>query len=122
MKQWQVLQTVFPEVITDNFDFIDYQESDHTLEYRLDEREYMSREDYKKGRVRPYGFTDYKTIQDLPIRGKSVYLHVRRRKWVDNSTGEMFTYDFDNLTESGKLQRMPCTLGHQLPILTVALA
>ena len=69
--------------------------------WRLDEREYMSREDYKKGTVRPYGFTDYKTIQDFPIRGRSVYLHVRRRKWIDRSTGEIFTYDFDGLTESG---------------------
>ena len=57
------------------------------LEYWLDKREYMSREDYKKGTVRPYGFTDYKTIQDFPIRGRSVYLHVRRRKWIDRSTG-----------------------------------
>ena len=101
MKQWQVLRTVFPEVTTDNFEFTDYQEKSYSLEYWLDEREYMSREDYKKGTVRPYGFTDYKTIQDFPIRGRSVYLHVRRRKWIDRSTGEIFTYDFDGLTESG---------------------
>lgn len=72
-----------------------------SIEYWLDEREYMSREDYKKGTVRPYGFTEYKTIQDFPIRGRSVFLHVRRRKWIDRSTGEIFTYDFDGLTESG---------------------
>ncbi len=27
MKQWQVLKTIFPEVITDNFEFVDFQES-----------------------------------------------------------------------------------------------
>ena len=48
-----------------------------------------------------YGFTGYKTIQDFPIRGRSVYLHVRRRKWIDRSTGEIFTYEYDNLTEFG---------------------
>lgn len=101
MKQWQVLHTVFPDIITDNFDFTDYSESPDKLEYWLEEREYMSREDYKKGTVRSYGFTDYKTIQDFPIRGRSVYLHVRRRKWIDRSTGEIFTYDLDDLTESG---------------------
>ena len=95
MKQWQVLRTVFPEVITDNFEFTDYVEQADRLEYWLDERKYMS------GTVHPYGFTDYKTIQDFPIRGRSVYLHVRRRKWIDRSTGEIFTYDFDGLTESG---------------------
>ena len=72
MKQWQVLQTVFPEIIIDNFDFIDYQESDNALEYWLDEREYMSREDYKKGTVRPYGFTEHRTIS-IPTYGKSNY-------------------------------------------------
>lgn len=48
MKQWQVLRTVFPEVITDNFEFTDYIEQADRLEYWLDEREYMSREDYKR--------------------------------------------------------------------------
>lgn len=101
MKQLEVLKTVFPELITDNFEFIDYKESDTLLEYWLDEREYMSREDYKLGCVRPYGFTECRTIQDFPIRGHAVYLHVRRRKWLDRSTGEIFTYTYDNLSEAG---------------------
>ena len=101
MKQWQVLRTVFPELIVDNFEFTDYVEKADRLEYWLEGRDYMSREDYKKGTVRPYGFTDYKTVQDFPIRGRSVCLHVRRRKWIDRSTGEIFTYGFDGLTESG---------------------
>lgn len=101
MKQWQILKSVFPEEITDNFEFVDYKENSNNIEYWLDEREFMSREDYKKGTVRSYGFTDYKTIQDFPIRGRSVYFHVRRRKWIDHSTGEIFTYDFENLTETG---------------------
>lgn len=48
MKQWQILRTVFPEIITDNFEFTDYRESSESLEYWLEERDYMSREDYKK--------------------------------------------------------------------------
>ena len=101
MKQWQVLQTVFPSVLTENFEFTDYRDNGDSLEYWLEEREYMSREDYKRGTVRPYGFTDYKMIRDFPIRGKAVYLYIRRRKWIGRSTGEMFTYAFDNLAEPG---------------------
>lgn len=52
MKQWQVLRTIFPEFITENFEFVDYKESDNQLDYRLDERGYMSLEVYKKGTVR----------------------------------------------------------------------
>ncbi len=50
MKQWQVLKAIFPEVITDNFEFMDYQESADRLDYWLDERGYMSRETTRKGR------------------------------------------------------------------------
>jgi hypothetical protein len=63
---------VFADVITDNFEFTDYKKSESTLEYWLDEREYMSGEAYKKGSVRPYDFTEAKTVQDFPIRGRSV--------------------------------------------------
>ncbi len=101
MKQWQILSTVFPSVITEYFEFVDYQESDVRLDYWLDEREFMEREDYKKGSVHPYGFTPEKTIQDFPIRGRSVYLHIRRRKWLDRSTGEIFSYTYDDLTVEG---------------------
>lgn len=101
MKQWQIIKTVFPEVITENFEFTDYKESGVRIDYWLDEREYLAPEDYKKGTVHPYGFTEYKTIQDFPIRGRSVYLHVRRRRWRDCATDETFTYTFDDLAEEG---------------------
>lgn len=103
MKQWQVLKTIFPEIITENFEFVKHKESEGRLDYWLDERGYMSREDYKKGTVREYGFTEEKTIQDFPIRGKAVYLHVRRRKWRDTQDGSIFTYDYDLVEEGSRL-------------------
>ena len=103
MKQWQVLKTVFPPIITDNFEFMDFQESAMQLDYWLDERSYCSREDYKKGTVREYGFTEERIIQDFPIRGKAVYLHVRRRRWRDSADGSIFTYDYELAEEGSRL-------------------
>lgn len=100
MKQWQVLRTIFPAFITENFEFVDYKECDNRPDYWLYERGYMSREDYKKGAVREYGFTEERVIQDFPLRGKAVFLHVRRRKWRDTDDGSIFTYDYD-MTEDG---------------------
>jgi len=36
------------------------------------------------------GFTEQSIIQDFPLRGKPVYLHIRRQKWLvgNNDTGE----------------------------------
>lgn len=103
MKQAEVLKTIFPEVITDNFDFIKYEEQADRLDYWLDERDYMSREDYKSGTVREYGFTEERKIQDFPIRGKAVFLHIRRRKWRDTIDGSIFTYNYELVEEGTRL-------------------
>lgn len=101
MKAYQILRCIFPEVLSDYFDIVDYKESSSRLDFWLDERNYQTKEDYKRGTVSSYGFTDEKIIQDFPIRGKAVYLHVRRRKWRDSSSGEIYTYSYENLTANG---------------------
>ena len=100
MKQTQILKTIFPEEITDNFDFIKVEHSKTELHCWLDEKAIQSREDYKLGTIREYGFTDERIVQDFPIRGKSVYLHIRRRKWRDTTDGSIFSYDYE-LAENG---------------------
>ena len=30
-----------------------------------------------------------------PIRGRATYLHVRKRKWLDKDTGEIFSYEWE---------------------------
>ena len=47
-----------------------------------------------------YGFTDIVTIQDFPIRGKGVYLHIRHRKWLNKATNQIITRKI-NLTHNG---------------------
>jgi len=52
-----------------------------------------------------HGFTDYSVIQDFPIKGKAVYLHLRRRKWLNPSTGEIITRKFDIAHEGTRLTK-----------------
>ena len=40
-------------------------------------------------------FTEQSIIQDFPLRGKPMYLHIRRRKWLEKSTGKVFTNSYD---------------------------
>ncbi|MGN0029060.1 MAG: hypothetical protein ACI35Q_04925 [Marinilabiliaceae bacterium] len=44
-------------------------------------------EDRGNRSVTAYGFGEYHTIQDFPIRGRTTYLHVRKRKWLDRGSG-----------------------------------
>ena len=40
------------------------------------------------------GFQDEITIQDFPLRGKYVYLHIKRRRWTNKTTGEIIKRDW----------------------------
>ena len=40
------------------------------------------------------GFLDEITIQDFPLRGKFVYLHIKRRRWTNKTTGEIIKRDW----------------------------
>ena len=101
MKTLQLLRCIFPEVLADYFDLVDIQEGVSQFDFWLDERDFMEKCDHQSGTVSSYGFTSERIIQDFPLRGKSVYLHVRRRKWRDRSTGEIITYSYDDLTAEG---------------------
>ena len=61
----------------------------------LDEKKVQLREDKYNSSVISHGFGDYRVIQDFPLRGRATYLHVRKRKWLDKDTGEIFTYEWD---------------------------
>ena len=95
MKPNQLLRAILPEVLIDNFDINRFEKSDTRFDIWLDEKKEQLSEDKYNKEIISYGFGDYRTIQDYPIRGRATYLHVRKRKWLDRSTGEIFSYQWD---------------------------
>lgn len=72
----KLLRVIFPAVLMEYFDISGWHDDSSKIEVWLDEKNYMERSDYKSGTVISNGFTDEKVIQDFPLRGKPVYLHV----------------------------------------------
>ena len=68
---YKLLRVIFPEVLMEYFDISGWHDGSE------------------------------KVIQDFPLRGKPVYLHVRRRRWYDKTTRETFSYTYDDLTAEG---------------------
>ena len=95
MKSDQLLRAILPDVLIDNFDIVNYEKTDTRFDIWLDEKKVMMREDKKYSNVISHGFGEYHSIQDFPIRGRATYLHVRKRKWLDKDTGEIFSYDWE---------------------------
>ena len=95
MKSDHRLRAILPDVLIDNFDVVNYEKTDTRFDIWLDEKKVMMREDKKYSNVISHGFGEYHSIQDFPIRGRATYLHVRKRKWLDKDTGEIFSYDWE---------------------------
>lgn len=95
MKAKELLRAILPDVLIDNFEVDRFEKSYDRFDIRLDEKKVQLREDKYNKSVIAYGFGDYHTIQDFPIRGRATYLHVRKRKWLDQDSGEIFSYDWD---------------------------
>ena len=48
------------------------------------------------------GFMESKSIQDFPLRGKAVYLRIRKRRWRHKKTGEIIKRDFSFMADGSK--------------------
>ena len=95
MKAELLLRGILPDVLIDNFDIVDFNRSSDRFDIFLDEKKIQPKEDRKNPEIIAYGFGEYRVIQDYPIRGRSTFLHVRKRKWLDKASNEIFSYDWD---------------------------
>lgn len=48
------------------------------------------------------GFMESKIIQDFPLRGKGVYLRIKKRRWRHKQTGAIIKRDFSFIAEGAK--------------------
>ena len=71
------------------------------LEIHLDERNSYRKTTNSKHISK--GFTPGTRVQDFPLRGKAVYLVIRRRKWLDVNTSKILTNDYSFIAQGAKL-------------------
>jgi transposase len=90
------LRLLLPGVIYDYFELVHTDVSEVDVHLFLDEKNLPPHSVGYESK----GFTEHKIIQDFPLRGKPVYLHIRRRKWLDKSTGKVISNSYD-LTHLG---------------------
>lgn len=48
------------------------------------------------------GFMESKLIQDFPLRGKAVYLRIKKRRWRHKLKGEIIKRDFSFIADGSK--------------------
>lgn len=95
----ELIRLLLPEELFDYFTVTSIKVEDKAVHVHLDEIDNKP-EAYLNEKLTSKGFHAEVVIQDFPIRKKAVFLHVRRRKWLVEATGELVSKSWD-LTAEG---------------------
>ena len=74
------------------------------LHLYLEEKNYEV-SDVAKDNLLSKGFMPEITIQDFPIRDKRVFLHVKRRRWLNTQTGKVEQRDWSHVSEGTRMTK-----------------
>ena len=103
MKREDFIWEFLPVGLKGVFEVVNVKKTDTEFHIYLDEIRQKCEEDRYRHAVVGKGYTDYCTIQDHLTRGRATFLHLRKCKWLDKETGEIFSYDIDYVNEDGTL-------------------
>ena len=76
-------------------------EADHYIIY-LEEKNLVP-EQYKEEKIISKGFYDEVTIQDFPLRGKACFLKIKRRRWLNETSGAYVSRDWSMVAKGTRL-------------------
>ncbi|MDH8701071.1 hypothetical protein M2138_000409 [Dysgonomonadaceae bacterium PH5-43] len=78
---------LLPSGFTDYFDITQVEEKASAITIYLSEKlDLLSQE--KNSNLESKGYLPEVIIQDFPLRGKALFLKIKRRRWVNKETGE----------------------------------
>ena len=88
-----------PELLIAHFDITKHETKQDVLHLYFEEKKDIPKE-FSSAMVISHGFHKEVKVQDFPVRGKRVYLYIKRRRWMDKQTKEVVQRDW-NLVAQG---------------------
>jgi hypothetical protein len=83
-----LLPLIIPVGVSDYFELSSHKKDDRGIHFYLEELNTIPLE-YQCNKLLSKGFFDEVILQDFPIRGQEVYLHIKRRRWLNQDTGKV---------------------------------
>ncbi len=99
-----LVKLMLPEELFEYFEVTNLINEDRSVSVFLDELNIIP-EEFSGEKLTSKGFYPTSVIQDFPVRDKALYLHVRRRRWLVESTKEVVTRDWDLVAEGTRYTR-----------------
>jgi hypothetical protein len=97
-------KVVLPQGILEYFTLSNIVQTKDILSIYLNEKNIIP-EEYTNYKLSSKGFYDEIKVQDFPIRGKEVYLYIKRRRWLNESTGNTVMRNWDVVAKGTRMTK-----------------
>lgn len=97
-----LLKLILPEFLINHFDLVKKTKNGEVMHLYFEERNVIPKEEESRILI-AHGFHKEVTIQDFPLRGNTVYLHVKRRRWLDKTTKEVVQRNWNIVAQGTRM-------------------
>jgi hypothetical protein len=97
-----LLKILLPPILFEYFELIKMDKQEEVLHLYLEELNEQPKE-FSWDKLQSKGLFDEITIQDFPIRGHQAFLHVKRRRWINESKGKVVYRNWDLVAKGTRL-------------------
>lgn len=98
----ELLKVLLPALIFEYFELTKMDKQAEVLHLYMEEQNKPLRE-FSSDKLQSKGFFDEITVQDFPIRGHQVFLHIKRRRWMNEASGKVVYRDWDLVAKGTRL-------------------
>ena len=95
---------VLPKGILDFFTINNIVQTEEILSIYLNEKNLIPQE-YLNDKLSSKGFYEEIKVQDFPIRGKEVFLLIKRRRWLNETTGNIVMRDWNIVAKGTRMTK-----------------
>ena len=97
-----LLPMIIPDGVSDYFALSGHRKDTTGIHIYLEELNAIPFE-YQNNKLLSKGFFDEVILQDFPIRCQEVYLHVKRRRWLNQDTGLVVFRDWSLVAKGTRI-------------------
>jgi transposase len=99
-----LLSLIIPEGVSDYFKLASYTKQDKAIHIYLEEINSLPQE-YQSNKLQSKGFFTEVILQDFPMRGNDVFLHVKRRRWLNLDTGQVVFRNWELVAKGTRITK-----------------
>lgn len=99
-----LLSLIIPEGVSDYFKLTGHSKENSNIHIYLEEINAVP-DECKTNKLQSKGFFDEVILQDFPMRGNEVFLHIKRRRWLNLDTGKVVFRNWELVAQGTRITK-----------------